>query len=63
MPGREKSYSHKIYWARTDTRPGAANYRNNKAPVLLPTKKGTSRQESIEQYYKAGLRRDETREQ
>ena len=55
MPGREKSYSHKIYWVGINTGQGIANYWVNQAPVLLPAQEITSRQKSIDQYNKAGF--------
>ena len=57
MPGREKNYSLKIYWAGAKTGSGVANYRDNKAPVLLPAQEDTSRQESIKQHYETGFRK------
>lgn len=55
MPGREKNYSLKIYWAGAETGPGITDCRGFKAPVLLPAQEITSRQESIKQYHKTGF--------
>ena len=55
MPGREKSYSHKIYWVGVNTGQSIANYWADQAPVLLSAQEITSRQESIDQYFEAGF--------